>query len=113
MHIHDNEDYLVINMKTWYNNYFTQNGLIFQHNCPQVNEFKQLVREHVVSIINEFGKEEGRAKPIHRKDILTEKKRPYIGPNYLISKFCSNPPQGNTEGRNTQEMRMKYHQIIK
>ena len=54
MRIHDNEDYLVINMKTWYNNYFTQNGLIFQHNCPQVNEFKQLVREHVVSIINEF-----------------------------------------------------------
>ena len=77
MHIHDNEDYLVINMKTWYNNYFTQNGLIFQHNCPQVNEFKQLVREHVVSIINEFGKEEGRAKPIHRKDILTEKIHEY------------------------------------
>lgn len=85
MVIGPNEDPVSARAKEWYKNYYFINN---EYECSEVTNFKQLVEDGIVSIVNEFGKEEGEppANPIHKKNILTRNiNRYYLD---LVDRVC-------------------------
>ena len=104
MVIGPNEDPVSARAKEWYKNYYFINN---EYECSEVTNFKQLVEDGIVSIVNEFGKEEGEppANPIHKKNILTRNiNRYYLD---LVDRVCfdewlktrSDPPGKGTCGK--------------
>ena len=69
MVIGPNEDPVSARAKRWYQTFFRNDP----SECSEVTNFKQLVEDGIVSIVNEFGKEEGEppANPIHKQNKLT------------------------------------------